>query len=83
MKHITDFEEHHGVNLGEGYKNDMSCATFVGYFVQDLRQVLSKALEREYFLSIQMDGNTDAANLKEVIFWRYRLIILVVKAQYT
>ncbi len=68
MKHITELEERHGVNLGEGYKNDMSCAIFVDYIAQDLRPILSKALDRAHFFSIQMDGSTDAANLEEIIF---------------
>ena len=31
MKPLCELEERHGVELGQGYKNNQACATFVKY----------------------------------------------------
>ena len=36
--------ERYGVALGEGYKNDLACATFTEYISQDLRRNLTEAM---------------------------------------
>ena len=65
---LCQLEERHGVKLGEGYKNDMACATFVDYIAKDMRKNLAETLQGAHFFSIQMDGITDSANLEEEIF---------------
>ncbi len=44
MKPLCKLEERHGVDLGETYRNDQACATFVDYIAQDLREQLGEAL---------------------------------------
>ena len=36
MQALCKFEERNGVALGEGYKNDLDCATFTGFIGQDV-----------------------------------------------
>ena len=40
MKALCQLEERHGVALGEGYKNDLACSTFVDYIARHLRESL-------------------------------------------
>ena len=68
MKPLCQLEERHGVDLGETYKTDMACSTFVDYIARDLRDNLSKTLQEAHFFSVQMDGSTDCANLEEELF---------------
>ena len=35
MKGICELEERHGTDLGAGYKNDRSCATFVEFIARE------------------------------------------------
>ena len=60
--------ERHKVDLGTGYKNNMACSTFVDYIARDLRDALSRTIQKSKFFSIQMDGSTDAANVEEELF---------------
>jgi len=41
MAPICELEEKHGVDLGSGYKNDQTCATFVEYIAQEQRTLLA------------------------------------------
>ena len=68
MNALSKLEERHGVVLGEGYKNDLACATFTDYIGQDLRENLTDALHKAKFFSLQMDGSTDCANIEEELF---------------
>ncbi len=62
MKPICELEERHGVDLGQGYKNNRACATFVDYTALEQRQGLVAALSQAKFLSLQADGSTDSGN---------------------
>ena len=68
MKTLCELEERHGVDLGQGYKNDRGCATFVEFIARDLQEQLMKALSRSKFFSLQADGSTDAGNIEEELF---------------
>ena len=68
MKAFSQLEERHGVALGDGYKNDLACATFTDYIGQDLRENLTETLHKAKFFSLQMDGSTDCANIEEELF---------------
>ena len=68
MTSLCNLLERQGVDLGEGYKTTMACSTFVEFIAEDLRQDLCQALQKHKFFSLQMDGNTDAANIEEEIF---------------
>ncbi len=56
------------MELGEGYKNDLACASFVSYIAKALREQLLASLKSAKFFSIQMDGSTDAGNMEEELF---------------
>ena len=68
MKTLCELEERHGVDLGQGYKNDRSCSTFVEFIARDLQEQLMKALSRSKFFSLPADGSTDAGNIEEELF---------------
>ena len=68
MKVLCELEERHGVDLGRGYKNDRSCATYVEFIACDLQEQLMTALSRSKFFSLQADGSTDAGNIEEELF---------------
>ena len=65
---FTKIKEGHGVDLGETYKTDMACFAFVDYIARDLRDNLSKTVQKAHFFGVQMDGSTDCANLEEELF---------------
>ena len=44
MASVCQLEERHGVNLGAGYKNDQTCATFVKYIACDQQNTLQSTL---------------------------------------
>ena len=69
MTSLCNLLERQGVDLGEGYKTNMACSTFVEFIAEDLRQDLCQALQKRKFFSLQMDGSTDAANVEEEIFF--------------
>ena len=68
MNSLCQLQERHGVKLGECYKNDHACATFVEYIARDLQCQLGESLHKAKFYSIQMDGSTDSANKEEELF---------------
>ena len=68
MKAITDLEERHGVDLGEGYKNNQACAVFIQYIAQDQKQILLDALSKAKFYSMQGDGSNDSGNIENELF---------------
>lgn len=40
MNSLCQLQERHGVKLGECYKNDHACATFIEYIARDLQHQL-------------------------------------------
>ena len=68
MKPICDLEERHGVSLGQSYKNNQACATFVEYIALERRKILVEVLGRAKLFSIQADSSTDAENAEEELF---------------
>ena len=68
MGPLCQLEERHGVDLGQGYKNELACATFIDYIAQEQRQGLAASLSRARFFDLQADGSTDAGNIEDKIF---------------
>ena len=68
MNSLCQLQEQHGVKLGECYKNDHACATFVEYIARVLQCQLGESLQKANFYSIQMDGSTDSGNIEEELF---------------
>ena len=56
------------VDLGEGYKNDQACATFVEYIEREQQEILVRVPISAKFISLQADGNTDAENMEYKLF---------------
>jgi len=65
MGPICSLEEKHGVNLGNGYKNDKACAFFADFIAQERREALLNAISKA---SIQADGITNKGNVEEEMF---------------
>ncbi len=57
-----------GVYLGQGYKNNQSCASFGQYIALEQRQALVEALSHAKFYSLQADGSTDCGNVEDELF---------------
>ena len=68
MRAICDLEERHGVDLGQGYKNNQACATFIEYIAMEQKQGLISTLSMVKFYSIQADGTTDTGNIENELF---------------
>ncbi len=68
MKPLCELQQRHGVNLGETYRNEQACATFIEFIAKDFRSQLTKALHDAKFFSIQMDGSTDSGNMEQEMF---------------
>ena len=68
MKPLCELAERHGVDLGQGYKNDQSCAEFVKFIAHGQQKQLTTALSHSKFFSLQADGSTDAGNIEEELF---------------
>ena len=68
MQPICELEERHGVDLGQGYKNNQACSTFIEYIALERRKILAAALSHAKFFSIQADGTTDSGNTEEELF---------------
>ena len=84
MNSLCQLQERHGVKLGECYKNDHACATFIQYIARDLQRQLGESLHKANFYSIQMDGSTDSGNKEEELLasWLCILIPSVLMAVY-
>ena len=59
MKPICELEERHGVDLGQGYKNNQACASFIEFIALDQQRSLVDTLSCANFYSFQTDGTTD------------------------
>ena len=68
MKAVCELEERHGAELGQGYKNDRACATFVECIAREQQEQLMAALSRSKFFSLQADGSTDSGNVEDELF---------------
>lgn len=68
MEVVCQLEERHGVDLGTGRKNEKTCATFVDYIGQSLKEQLKLNLKNAIFFSVQTDGSNDAANIEEELY---------------
>ena len=68
MKPLCELEERHGVDLGQGYKNDQACATFVDYIAKEQQEILVRALTSAKFFSLQADGSMDAGNVENELY---------------
>lgn len=55
-------EERHGVDLGQGYKNNQACASS---FVDCIRSQLVEALSHTNFFNLQVD---DSENIEDELF---------------
>ena len=51
MISLCQLEERHGVDLEQGYKNDLACSTFVDYITQDMRKNLCDISQAANFLA--------------------------------
>ena len=68
MKPICELEERHGVDLGQGYKNNQACSSFVEYIALEQRQTLVDTLSHAKFYSLQTDGSTDSGNIEDELY---------------
>ena len=68
MKPICELEERHGVDLGQGYKNNQACTTFIEFIALDWQRSLVEALSCANFYSLQADGTTDSGNIEDELF---------------
>ena len=53
MKAMCELEEWHGAELGQGFKNDHACATFIEFIAHEQQEQLMAALSRSKFFSLQ------------------------------
>ena len=56
------------VNLGQGYKNNLACTTFIKYIATESCNTLVDALCNAKFFSIQADASTDSGNIEDELF---------------
>ena len=68
MAPLCELHERHGVNLGNGYKNEKACATFVDYISLEQQHTIVNLLARAKFFSLQLDGSTDSGNVEDEVF---------------
>ena len=68
MKSICELEERHGTDLGAGYKNDHSCATFVEFIAREQLESVVTSVAKSRFFSLQADGSTDSGNTENELF---------------
>ena len=68
MGSLCELQTRHGVDLGEGYKNNKACTEFAHYIAEDQLSILKKVLADAKFISIQADGSTDSGNSENELF---------------
>lgn len=68
MAALCELQERHGVDLGSGYKNEKTCATFMDYISLEQRRMLVDSLGRARFFSLQLDGSADSGNVEDEVF---------------
>ena len=52
MAPLCQLEERHGVNLGDGYKNNQSCAQIIEFIAKVEQQNLIEVLSKAHFFSL-------------------------------
>ena len=62
MKPLCELEERHGLNRGQGYKNDQACATFVDYIAKEQQELLVRAPTSAKLF--KADGSMDAGKVE-------------------
>ncbi len=65
MASICELEERHGVNLGQGYKNDQACSAFIDFIASDQQQSLTRIMSQS---KLQADASTDAGNIEVELY---------------
>ena len=71
-KEIVSLEKHHGVQMGDYYINDTTCANFMDFTGLGLKGQLNKDLAKAKFFSLLSDGSTDSLlTEKEIIYGLY------------
>ena len=68
FKPLCELLERQGARIGQGYKNDKACASFIHYIAEDLRIQLLNNLSKVNFFSVQSDTSTDSGNVEEELF---------------
>ena len=68
MGPLCELEERHGVDLGQGYKNNQACAEFIDFIALEQQQNLAKSLSKAHFFSLQADSSTDSGNVEDEVF---------------
>ena len=69
---IMDLEELHSVQLGNAYRNDNQCGTFIDFIGDDLANNALSKMQGVKFYSVLWDGATDVSVAeKETIFVKY------------
>ena len=68
MKPICELQERHGVNLGNGYKTDRACASFIEFIAREQQEILLTKLSGSKFFSFLADASTDAGNIEVELF---------------
>ena len=59
LQSLCAIEQCHGVDLGTGYRNNQSCATFLRFIAHEQKE---SALSKSRFCSLQADGTADISN---------------------
>ena len=67
MGPLCQLEERHGVDLRQGYKNEIACSSFIDYIAQEQRRNLLASLSVTKFFGLQADGSTDAGNIEDKV----------------
>ena len=68
MGPLCQLEERHGVDLGQGYKKYLACASFADHIAQEQRQSLVASLSRAKFFGLLPDRSTDVGNIEDNVF---------------
>jgi len=81
MTTICDLIERQSINLGEGYKSNVACSTFVDFIAKELRLKISETLQSCNHLTLLSQDKTtkvtNRAKLKGYILrWRKSIILL-------
>ena len=58
---VLDLEKHHGVKVGEAYKNNKQAGVFIDCIGETIKSGLAKRLSHAKFLSVLCDGSTDSS----------------------
>ena len=71
---MCNLDERKGVNVGNTYRNDKQCKTFVGAISAVERRSLETDIKEAKFISLMCDGSVDVATIEnEVVYARYAI----------